>query len=65
MVSGEWKIWACAAEMIRQHGEDAAVQAAMKADALLFDEAEEGAATWCRIVRRINELEAPPSGPLH
>jgi hypothetical protein len=36
----------------------------MKADALSFDGAHEGAATWRRIVGRINQLDAP-SGPLH
>ena len=36
MAIGNWEIWACAEELIRQHGEDAAVHAAMKADALLF-----------------------------
>lgn len=33
MVIGEWEVCARAQEMIRQHGADAAVQAAMPADA--------------------------------
>ncbi len=65
MAIGDWEMWACAQEMIRQHGPDAAIHAAMKADALLFDGEQEGAATWRRIVYRIEALEAGPAGPLH
>lgn len=65
MAISDWELWACAQEMIHQHGADAAVRAAMKADALLFDGEREGAAAWQRIVHRINRLEAEPAGPLH
>lgn len=64
MALSEWELWACAREMIRQHGDDAGAQAAMRADALLFDGLHEGAAVWCLIVRRIAALEATPQGLL-
>ena len=55
------ELWSCALEQIRQHGEDAAVQAAMRADELLNEGSIDGAATWQRIVRRINELQGTPA----
>ncbi|HTU12421.1 MAG TPA: hypothetical protein VMG08_16135 [Allosphingosinicella sp.] len=65
MSISEWELWACAQEMIRQHGPDAAIHAAMKANFLLFDGDREGASTWCRIVQRINQLEAGPRDLVH
>lgn len=59
MAISEQELWACAHELIRQHGEDAAIFAALRADAL-FDEGElDGAATFRRIVTRIIQLQAP------
>jgi len=53
----EWELWACAHEFVRRHGEDAAIHAAMRADAL-FDEGDmEGARTFRMIVKKINELQ--------
>lgn len=53
----EWELWACAHELVRQHGEDAAIHAAMRADAL-FDEGDlAGARTFRLIVKKINELQ--------
>ena len=63
-VISEWEIWACAHELIRQHGEDAAIQAAMKADDLLARGALDGAATWRLIVHRINALERGVTGTI-
>ena len=65
MAISDWELWACANEMIRQHGEDAAVRAAMRADEFAEKADYEGGATWRRIVRRINELQAKPDGPVH
>lgn len=57
MAIEDWELWACANKLIEQHGEDAAIHAALRADAL-FDEGElDGAATWRAIVRRINQLQ--------
>jgi hypothetical protein len=58
----EWELWACADEVIRQHGLDAPIFAAIRADQLLLDGEQDGAANWRLIVKRINELLAKPSG---
>jgi hypothetical protein len=42
--------------LIKQHGEDAAIHAAMKTDELSVKGDVEGAAVWKRIVRAIDEL---------
>ena len=60
----DWELWACANEMIRQHREDAGIQAAMKADEMLARTDLEGARTWREIVRRIEQLNAQ-SGTVH
>lgn len=48
-------------EMIRQHGDDAGVYAAMKADALFEAGEDEGAATWRLIIHRIEQMRSSPS----
>jgi hypothetical protein len=64
MVISDREVWACAHVMIRQHGADAGVRAAMRVDALLFEGELEGAGVWRRIVRAINALEVGPEGSL-
>lgn len=61
----EWELWACANEAIKQHGFDAPIFAAMRADALFEQGDEPGAKTWRQIVKRINQLLAEPAGKLH
>jgi hypothetical protein len=58
----EWELWACADEAIRQHGLDAPIFAAMRADKLLEEGEIDNAANWRRIVTRINQLLAKPPG---
>lgn len=53
----EWELWACANEMIRRYGEDAAIHAAMRADELLEAGEQQGSATWRLITHRVNELQ--------
>lgn len=60
----EWELWACANQAIEQHGAEAAIFAAMRADELLEQRDEEGARTWRLIVHRISELLAS-SGTKH
>ncbi len=43
--------------LIREHGEDAALDAAMRADAMLEKGDLEGQAVWKRIVRAVEEIE--------
>lgn len=61
----EWELWACAEEAIRQHGSDAPVFAAVRADKLMEKGDQDGARTWRLIVKRIDELLANPKGALN
>jgi hypothetical protein len=65
MLPTEDDLWACAEEMIRVHGEDAAIVAAQRADEALDAIELDKAHFWRIIVRRINELQARRSGSLH
>lgn len=57
-------IWRTAKLMIDKHGDDALIQAAMRADEMLAAGDMDGRATWHRIIRAIEELQAqtPPDG---
>ena len=61
----EWELWACANTYITQHGEDAAVIAAMRCDELLDACDYEGARNYQAIIVRINRLLERPSGARH
>lgn len=61
----EWELWACAQHYVIQHGEDAPIQVAMRADELLAEGDIAGARTFTAIVRRIERLLAPPEGTRH
>ncbi len=51
---------------IDQHGDQAALQAAMRADALLSAGDMDGAATWRKIIKAIEAMQVTePSGSLH
>jgi len=52
----EIDIWRSAKLLADQHGVDAAIHAAMKADHFLEQGDLEGAAVWRRIIRAIEEL---------
>ena len=60
----ELDTWRSAHQLLRQHGENAAIVAAQRADALLAEGATEGFRIWQRIVAAINELSRtkPSSG---
>jgi hypothetical protein len=53
-----------AAVLIRQHGENAALEAASRADAMLERGDVEGQAVWKRILAAVRELQSrePPVG---
>jgi hypothetical protein len=61
MLLSDLDIYRSANEHIKQHGEDAAIHAAMKADKFLAASDLDGAAVWRRIGRAIAELEAQGS----
>ncbi|HJU20470.1 MAG TPA: hypothetical protein VJ770_28795 [Stellaceae bacterium] len=58
-------IWRAANLLIRQHGADAELVAAQRADLMLDRGDRDGQLVWMRIRRAIVALQAPPSGPRH
>ena len=60
-VISEWELWACANQAINEHGADAPIIAAMRADELFEQGDNDGARTWRLIVERINRLLSAPS----
>lgn len=58
-MTAEIDIWRTAKLMIDKHGEDAAIQAAMRADELMAAGDMDGRAVWFRIIRAIEDLQAP------
>jgi hypothetical protein len=60
-ILSDWELWACANEYVRQHGFDAPIQAAMRADALDARCDLDGARNWRLIVDRIGQLLAGSS----
>ena len=61
----EWELWASAQHYVTEHGEDAAIIAAMRCDELSAACDHDGARNFHAIVRRINQLLEPPTGRLH
>ncbi len=61
----EWELWACANELVRQHGADAPIHAAIRADELFEAGDDAGARTFRLIVKRAEELLKPASGARH
>ncbi len=61
-------IYRSAQVLVKRHGEDAPVHAAMRADAMLDKGDLDGAAVWKRVLRAVEELQgtAPkPGGAVH
>ncbi len=54
-------IWRSANLLVKQHGEDAPIEAAMRADAMLEAGDPDGSAVWKRILRAVGELQG--TGP--
>jgi hypothetical protein len=48
---------------VKQHGEDAPIEAAMRADAMLEAGDLDGYAVWKRVLRAVEELEGSVLGP--
>ncbi len=57
-------IYRAASLLVKQHGEDAPIEAAMRADAMLEAGDLDGYAVWRRILRAVGELRGtePKSG---
>ncbi len=60
-----WELWACAEHYVKEHGEDAAVIAAMRCDELAAAGDLAGARNYQATVRRIGQLLEPSGGLLH
>ena len=59
-------VWRTAHLLIKQHGKDAAVQAAFQADAMFARGDLDGYAVWKRVVAAINDLVSDkPTGRMH
>ncbi len=56
-------IWRSANLLVQQHGEDAPVEAAMRADAMLEKGDLDGCAAWKRILRAVEELQGAAPKP--
>jgi hypothetical protein len=59
----ELDIWRAANLLIREHGDDAELEAARRADLMLERGDLDGQLIWKRIRRAIIELQAPAKGP--
>ena len=59
-------IWRAAKLLVDQHGADAPIKAAQRADELLAGGDMEGRSVWLRILEAVNEsLGTKPPGPVH
>ncbi len=56
-------IYRTANVLVKQHGEDAPIQAAMRADAMLEKGDLEGFAVWKRVVKAVEELQSEERPP--
>ncbi len=56
-------IWRSANVLVKQHGADAPIRAAMRADAMLDKGDMDGYAVWKRILRAVGELDETAPGP--
>ncbi len=62
-MTSDLDIYRSAKLLVDQHGEDAGLEAAMRADAMLEKGAIAGAATWRRIVKAVEELQRQEPAP--
>ena len=56
-------IYRSANVLVKQHGPDAPIEAAMRADAMLKEGDLAGAATWRRILKAVEELQGTVPKP--
>ncbi len=61
-MTSDLDIYRSANELVKQHGEDAPIHAAMRADAMLEAGDLDGYAAWKRILRAVEELEGMEPG---
>ncbi len=56
-------IYRSALVLVKQHGQDAPIEAAMRADAMLNKGGMDGYAVWKRILRAVEELQGTEPKP--
>ena len=67
-MTSDLDIYRSASELIKQHGDAADIEAAMRADELMEAGDMEGEAVWLRILKAVEELqskERPESAEVH
>ena len=67
-MTSDLDIYRSASLLIKQHGQDAPIQAAMRADELLEAGDLDGVAVWRRVLRAVEELQGTkpkPGGKVH
>jgi hypothetical protein len=57
MIFAELDIWRAAQLLVKRYGDDAAIQAGMRAEELPARGDDDGAATWRAIIRAVEELQ--------
>ena len=62
-MTSDLDIFRTANVLIREHGEDAALEAAQRADAMLEKDDMEGAAVWRRVLEAVEELQRKERAP--
>jgi len=62
-MTSDLDIYRSADLLIKQHGEDAPIHAAMRADAMLESGDLDGYAVWRRVLRAVGELQGTAPGP--
>ena len=55
-MTSDLDIWRSAQTLVKRHGQDAPIHAAMRADAMLDKGDLDGYAVWMRILRAVEEL---------
>ena len=62
-MASDLDIYRSANVLIRERGEDAAIEAAMRADAMMDKGDLDGCAVWKRIVRAVEEIQRAEPAP--
>ncbi len=62
-MTSDLDIYRSANVLVKHHGEDAPIEAAMRADAVLDKGDLDGAAVWKRILRAVEELQGSEPKP--
>jgi hypothetical protein len=61
-VISDREIWQCAQLMVKRYGDDAANQAAARANEMAAEDDNDGCVVWVRITKTIGKLQAKAPG---